>query len=163
MPKLTAGRKKRSPAQVAREKGFRSGLEDKVSVELSAAGIGYSYEEYKVAYSVPSRQAKYTPDFLLPNGIIIETKGQFVTADRQKHIHIKDQHPELDIRFVFSSSKTRISKQSSTTYATWCETHGFQFADKSIPQDWLDEPTAGRLEASLRILSHSPKKAIQTK
>jgi hypothetical protein len=50
---------------------------------------------------------------------------------------IKEQHPELDIRFVFSNSKTRISKQSKTTYADWCRTKGFQFADKKIPQEWL--------------------------
>jgi hypothetical protein len=50
---------------------------------------------------------------------------------------IKQQHPELDIRFVFSNSRSRISKQSKTTYADWCEKNGFMFADKSIPKEWL--------------------------
>jgi hypothetical protein len=45
----------------------------------------------------------------------------------------------LDIRFVFNYSKSRISKKSSTTYAMWCEKHGFQYADKSIPAEWLKE------------------------
>ncbi|MER8422499.1 hypothetical protein [Mesorhizobium sp. M1403] len=151
--------------QAAIAKGFRSGLEDKVSGDLNSLGITYTYEAHKITYEVPAREAKYTPDFLLDNGIIVETKGQFVTADRQKHLHIKKQHPGLDIRLVFSRSATRISKQSSTTYAMWCDTHGFQYADKSIPQCWIDEaPTPGRSEANSTVLkSATPKKAKATK
>ncbi len=142
------------------ENGFRSGLEDRVAAELQALGYAVAYEEYKVAYVRPARPSKYTPDFpLLHNGIIVETKGRFVTDDRQKHLLIKKQHPDLDIRFVFSNSRTRISKQSWTTYAMWCETHGFLYADKIIPKEWLDEaPTAARMEA-LSQLIHSPKNA----
>jgi hypothetical protein len=81
----------------------------------------------------------YTPDFLLPNGIIIETKGMFTVADRRKHTLIKKQHPELDIRFVFENSKRRISKASKTTYAAWCEKHGFLYADKLVPDAWIQE------------------------
>lgn len=141
------------------ENGFRSGLEDKVAAELEALGYAVAYEEYKVPYEVPPRPAKYTPDFpFLHNWIIVETKGRFLTADRQKHLLIKKQHPGLDIRFVFSNSRTRISKQSRTTYAMWCETHGFLYADKSIPKAWLEEvPTADRKEAFLKLI-HSPKK-----
>ena len=69
--------------------------------------------------------------------IIIETKGRFVTADRQKHILIKEQHPELDIRFLFQNARSRISKTSRTTYADWCRKHGFLFADKVVPEEWL--------------------------
>ena len=66
-------------------------------------------------------------DFILPNGIIIEAKGQFVSSDRSKHKLIKEQHPDLDIRFVFSNSRTRIGKKSKTTYAMWCDRFGFNF------------------------------------
>jgi hypothetical protein len=71
--------------------------------------------------------------------MVIETKGRFVTADRQKHLLIKAQHPDRDIRFVFSNSKARISKTSATTYSAWCAKYGFKFADKRIPQEWLNE------------------------
>lgn len=124
---------------VGLREGFRSGLEEKVADQLRALGVEVKFEQRKVKYTKPARAATYTPDFELPNGIIIETKGRFVTADRQKHILIKDQHPELDIRFVFSSSKAKISKTSATTYADWCRKHGFQFADKSIPLEWIKE------------------------
>ncbi|MBN9346633.1 MAG: hypothetical protein J0I48_10615 [Devosia sp.] len=119
--------------------GYRSGLEDKVAKQLEDLGIEVRFESFKIEYEVPARKAKYTPDFLLPNGLIIETKGRFLTADRQKHILVKAQRPELDIRFVFSNSRARISKTSKTTYADWCEKHGFKFADKVIPLSWIKE------------------------
>jgi len=118
---------------------FRSGLERSIAENLAALGIDFSYESEKIEYLRPARVSKYTPDFILPNGIIIEAKGRFLTADRQKQLLIKDQHPELDIRFVFSNSRQRISKTSRTTYARWCELKGFQYADKEIPVQWLKE------------------------
>lgn len=150
-----------SVAQIAAKHGFRSGLEDKVAGDLKSSGHAYQYEQYRVSYSVPSRVAKYTPDFLIIlNGIIIETKGRFLTADRQKHLLIKKEHPNLDIRFVFSNPNTRISKQSATTYAMWCNTHGFQFAKASIPTEWLSEaPTAARMEALKFLIPVPTKKA----
>lgn len=121
--------------------GFRSGLEEKVADQLRGLGVEVRFEELKVKYVKPSRTSTYTPDFQLPNGVIIETKGRFVTSDRQKHILVKAQNPELDIRFVFSNSKAKISKTSKTTYADWCLKHGFQFADKLIPLGWVKEPS----------------------
>ena len=134
MPKT----KTTSEARGIRE-GYRSGLEETVADQLSRAGVDAKYEEEVIHYTKPARKARYTPDFVLPNGIIIETKGRFVTADRQKHLLVKEQHPDLDIRFVFSNSRTRISKQSKTSYAMWCEKYGFPFADKAIPTLWLKE------------------------
>ena len=59
-----------------------------------------------VLYHKPT--SKYKPDFVLPNGIIIETKGQFLSSDRTKHKLIAKQNPLLDIRFVFSNPNTKI-------------------------------------------------------
>lgn len=134
--------------------GFRSGLEQSTAAHLLAAGVRIAYEETRLAYIKPAVAATYTPDFILPNGIIIETKGRFVVDDRKKHCLIKDQHPGLDIRFVFSRSATRISKASKTTYAAWCDKHGFQYADRRIPQAWLDEPPC---EARLQAIAQATK------
>ena len=117
--------------------GYRSGLEEANAEHLKRLGIHCDYESIKIKYTKPARIATYTPDWLLPNGIIVETKGRFITADRQKHILIKQQYPEKDIRFVFSNSRSRISKLSKTTYADWCRKHGFIFADKLIPREWI--------------------------
>ncbi len=127
------------------KEGYRSGLEVVVADQLKSLGIPVRYEDpdAKISYTKPARASKYSPDFILPNGIIIETKGRFVTADRQKHLLIKAQHPHLDIRFVFSNSKAKISKQSSTTYADWCTKNGFQYADKLIPTHCIKEKPHG--------------------
>jgi hypothetical protein len=119
--------------------GWRSGLEEKVANALTEAGIPFTYEKTKVKYIKPASEHQYTPDFVLDNGIIIETKGLFTSVDRQKHMLVKRQHPHLDIRFVFSNSKARISKASRTTYADWCNKNGYKYADKVIPEDWLKE------------------------
>ncbi len=114
--------------------GFRSGLEQDNAAYLRKNNIDFTYEEDKIKYITKPRT--YTPDFVLGNGVIIETKGRFMPSDRTKHLLIKEQHPELDIRFVFSNSKTRLSKRSRTTYGQWCDKNGFQYADRIIPLDW---------------------------
>lgn len=120
--------------------GYRSGLEDKVSKQLQESGVSFEYETLKIQYEV-NETRRYTPDFILPNGIIIETKGRFVAADRKKHLLVQQQHPALDIRFVFSNSRAKLSKGAKSTYGEWCEKHGFLYADKEIPQGWLNETT----------------------
>lgn len=128
--------------------GYRSGLEEQIAQQIKDAGLQVDYETTKLKFIRPARLSKYTPDFILPNGIVIETKGRFITDDRQKHLIIQEAHPDVDIRFVFSNSRTRISKKSQTTYAMWCNKHGFQFADKWIPEEWINEPVCQRrLEA----------------
>ena len=116
--------------------GYRSGLEDRISKQLKSLSVPVKYEEMKIKYAI-NEVRTYTPDFELPNGIIIESNGRFVVADRKKHLLIKKQHPDLDIRFVFSNSKAKINKGSKTTYGMWCDKHGFLYADKLIPEEWI--------------------------
>lgn len=136
-----------------RADGYRSGLEITNARVLDDAGVSFEYEKHKLFYIVPARVASYKPDFVLSNGIVLETKGLFEVEDRQHHILLKQQHPELDIRFVFTRSANSITavfkkdvagnkvrRENITTYADWCRTHGFQFADKVPPLAWLTEP-----------------------
>ncbi len=136
-PKRKLGTSKEDPGVAA---GYRSGLEEKIAEYLTSKGVGFLFEKEVVEYLKPAKASRYTPDFKLPHGIFIETKGRFVTADRQKHILIKAQHPELDIRFLFSNAYQRISKLSKTTYAMWCDKWGFLWAHRVIPDDWLHAP-----------------------
>lgn len=119
--------------------GFKSGLEDANAAWLKANGVAVKYEGLVIPYVAPATLHTYRPDFPLPNGIIVETKGKFELADRKKHLLVKSQHPKLDLRFVFSNPNARIYKGSPTTYAHWCERHGFQYAKKLIPAEWLKE------------------------
>lgn len=120
--------------------GFRSGLEAANSRHLAALGAPVLFETFKVKYVVPETMRNYTPDFLLPNGIIVETKGIFDAADRAKHVLVKAEYPELDIRFVFTRSKAPIYKGSPTTLGMWATANGFKWAEKLIPEAWLKEP-----------------------
>lgn len=124
---------------IARAGAYRSGLEDKVSKQLEGKGISFDYEIWKIPYTIPESYHIYTPDFLLPNGIFIETKGLWDSDDRKKHLLIREQYPDIDIRLVFSSSRSKLYKGSKTSYAEWCEKHGIMFADKLIPLEWLKE------------------------
>lgn len=143
--------------QVGLKHGFRSGLEERLAAQLGAAGLPVVFEEHTIHYVKPARVHKYTPDFFLVNGIIIESKGRFDTADRQKHLMVKEQHPDLDVRFVFSRSASTISKQSKTRYADWCTRFGFLFADKVIPSEWLLEPTNHDSIAALKAAGVKPR------
>jgi|TARA_R110001583_G_scaffold8435_13_gene40311 hypothetical protein len=125
--------------RAALKHGYRSGFEHKVSEQLTEQKIKFGYEDTVIEYTIPERKSKYTVDFTLPNGILVETKGRWVAADRKKHLLIKKQQPELDIRLVFQSAKSKISKGSKTTYADYCDKHGIQWAEKQIPESWINE------------------------
>tara|TARA_R110000868_G_scaffold98512_1_gene271246 strand:+ start:1418 stop:1819 length:402 start_codon:yes stop_codon:yes gene_type:complete len=118
--------------------GYRSGLEDRISEQLKGLSVPFKYEKFKIKYEVHETRT-YTPDFELPNGIIVESKGRFVPDDRKKHLLVKKQHPELDIRFVFSNSKAKIRKGSKTSYGDWCDKNGYIYADKLIPEEWIKQ------------------------
>jgi hypothetical protein len=122
--------------QQAIKNGYRSGLEDVISEDLKERGVDFSYETVKIKWQLIESKT-YTPDFILPNGVIIESKGRFVPDDRKKHLKVREQNPKLDIRFVFSNSRNKIRKGSKTTYAMWCEKNNFLYADKRIPDEWI--------------------------
>jgi hypothetical protein len=122
----------------ARKYGYRSGLEHKVAQSLDDQGFEYLYEKVKIEWEDLAYRT-YTPDFVLNNGIIIETKGMFTAADRRKHLAIKKQHPNLDIRFVFENSRRKLRKGAKSTYGEWCVKYDFRYYDRIIPEEWLKE------------------------
>lgn len=134
--------------------GYRSGLEDKLAKQIEAAGFTPRFETLKVPYTVPEKMHNYTPDFPLDNGIIIEGKGIFDAQDRAKHLYIKAQYPELDIRFVFSRASAPITKGSKTTLADWCVKYGYRYAEKVIPPEWFRE--AGPARKPEAVLADGP-------
>jgi hypothetical protein len=117
---------------------FRSGLEKRTADFLKKRKVKFQYEEVKLKWQ-DLRMRTYTPDFVLSNGIIIETKGRFISSDRTKHLFVKTQHPELDIRFVFSNPRAKLYKGAKSSYGDWCDKHGFQYARETIPVEWLKE------------------------
>ena len=125
-------------------KKFRSGLEEAIAPELENLNVDYGFEDMVISYLKPERKSRYTPDFTIKvNGQIWESKGRFQTADRKKHLLIKQQHPEIKIKCIFSNSKNKIGKKSKTTYAKWCELKGFEYhciqtTKKLFPMEWIN-------------------------
>jgi hypothetical protein len=117
---------------------YRSGLERVVAEFLKQNKKNFRYEDLKIEWK-DLRYRTYTPDFILDNGIIVETKGIFDNEDRRKHLAVREQHPELDIRLVFSNANAKLYKGSKTTYAMWCDKNEFLYSHRVIPPDWLEE------------------------
>jgi hypothetical protein len=114
---------------------FRSGLEEKVADLLSELNVDYEYETKKIPYVI---QHNYTPDFVLPNSIILECKGYWDAADRRKIKQVKKDNPDIDLRMVFQAPFNTISRRSKTTYAQWCERLDIPWTSfNNIPLDWL--------------------------
>ena len=130
---------------------MRSGLEEKIKVDLEKKGIKYEYETLKFAYTKDTckncgavvKSGIYTPDFIITrtSGIplICEIKGYFDSQSRTKMQRVKRDNPDQDIRFVFQRDNF-IRRGSKTKYSTWCLKNGFQYSiGEEIPKEWLKD------------------------
>jgi hypothetical protein len=115
---------------------YRSGFERTIAAQLTKAGVKFKYEAKRITYT--KKTGVYIPDFVMPSGALIETKGRLSSADRTKHKLLHEQRPDLDVRFIFQRDQ-RLSKASDTLYSEWCDKHGFKYAVGTIPQSWIDE------------------------
>ena len=97
--------------------------------------MNISYETMKLPYVL---SGTYNPDFILANGIIIEAKGDLNKEDNRKMLAVKQQHPNLDIMFVFYEAGKKVPR-SKETHSHWAERNGFKWADVTIPDEWLRE------------------------
>ena len=147
-------RKKRARQKSQRTSNnrYRSGFESKLANQLQRSGVDFEYETLKIEYR---KVSTYTPDFILPNGIIIEAKGVWTVEDRTKHLLVREQHPHLDIRMVFMNAANKIRKGSDTTYARWCDKKGIIYADKIIPKSWLSQKRMNHAQ-SVGVVTLSP-------
>jgi hypothetical protein len=131
--------RKRKGPQGKKTKGFKSKFESLFAQNLKKSKIPFEYETIKVKYV---KEHTYCLDFSLSNGkILIETKGYFTAADRQKMLDVKKAHPELDIRLVFMANQ-KIHKLSDTRYGDWCDKHGFKWTvskEGKLPDEWKKE------------------------
>lgn len=124
------------------EKKRRSKLELRFEEILKEAKAEYDYEVTKIPYIIPESNHKYIVDFTTTNGIQWEVKGWLSDhQERQKYILVKQQHPEIDLRFVFDNIN-KLCGGTKYTHKTWCEKNGFQYCsvkDIDIIKGWLAE------------------------
>ena len=132
-----------TPAKIKRSK-----YEDTLTANLDKKKKEYHYEEFSIEYTI---KHKYTPDFVLPNGIIVEAKGcegfkrgEFYIGSldskaREKMLKVKRQYPELDIRFVFPKD-FKLKLKTTPKASKWCKKNGFKYhIGNTIPESWFKE------------------------
>lgn len=131
------------PKRSARTKGgFRSGYEERIyeNAQRHRRELAYEPSDATLYYTKPAKRSRYIPDFVLPNGVIVESKGRLTATDRAKMSQVKKDNPEVDIRFLFQRGHNRITRsKNSMTYIEWAEKHGFICAvGEEIPEEWYD-------------------------
>ncbi len=125
---------------------FRSQLEIKMYQQILKLKrkTKVEYEAEKLRYTVPIRPRYYLPDFRIRrvDGSVfyIEIKGYLRSTDRTKTLRVREAHPGIDIRFVFSKDNT-LNKNSKTKYSDWCKANGFEYAIGNVPKHWFTETT----------------------
>jgi hypothetical protein len=116
--------------------GYRSGFERSFAANLSSRGIKFRFESKKVPYVL---ERTYNPDFeIVDHGFFIETKGLLDRDSKAKMLAVKQQHPDLDIRFVFMHPKKKIPG-TKQTHAQWADRNGFPWAEGVAPEEWFNE------------------------
>jgi hypothetical protein len=113
---------------------MRSGFEKFVKKLLNKHKVKFKYEPFTLPYVV---EKNYKPDFVLSNGILIETKGNFPSSDRTKMLKVKEQHPDLDIRLWFQRDNW-VTKKHNMRYSEWAEKNGFKYhVGETLPKEWF--------------------------
>lgn len=97
------------------------------------------YESDKLKYTVPASKHSYLTDFKIGPNSYIEVKGYLKATERKKYVLVRDQNPDIKLRFFFDKSDNKIYKGSPTTYAMWAEKMGFEWTDlkKGLPKEWI--------------------------
>jgi len=143
------GRRKGATRRHAESKGLRSGFELLGYAFLqSQTDIEFSYESEELAYTVPTSNHKYTPDFIVTTKsgkkMYIEFKGNLTPADRKKMKLVIEQHPDKDIRILIQRDNYISNKNVATRkrYSDWLKAQGITYHVSSkgeLPSNWLKE------------------------
>jgi len=124
------------------ERKRRSKLELKFEDILLDNNAEYEYESTVISYIIPESNHKYTVDWTLLNGPLIETKGYLSDhQERTKYVLLKQQYPELDLRFVFDNPN-KLCGGTKYTHAKWADKWGFKYCsikDVDVIKSWIHE------------------------
>jgi Phage endonuclease I len=118
---------------------FRSGFEGKIYEQAVGENRQLEYEPSDAVLRY-TKSCSYLPDWRLPNGILVETKGYFKSSDRTKMLSVAKENPLADIRLVFQRANNTLTKSKrSLTYWQWAEKYNFKWAEGTIPESWWKE------------------------
>src|SRR5574343_837617 len=109
------------------EKKRRSKLELKFEEIIKEFDVAYDYEVTKIPYTIPESNHNYTVDWTFINGLLVETKGYLSDhKERYKYVLLKQQHPDLDLRFVFDNPN-KLCGGTKQTHGAWATKYGFKW------------------------------------
>lgn len=121
--------------QIARRKKRNDKYKSNFEAEFAKRYPTVEYEKDKIQYTVVHT---YNPDWKIKENVYIETKGLWKAADRAKHLHVRQQHPDVTIYLVFQNPNNKLNRASKTTYADFCDKHGIEWATiDTIPEAWF--------------------------
>ena len=124
------------------EKKRRSKLELKFEEIIKEFDVAYDYEVTKIPYTIPESNHNYTVDWTFINGLLVETKGYLSDhKERYKYVLLKQQHPDLDLRFVFDNVN-KLCGGTKYTHGTWATKNGFKFCsikDTETIKQWIKD------------------------
>lgn len=112
--------------------------------DLKERGVSFDYEPHPLVYVT---ERNYIPDVRAyrkdNTAIYVELKGYFRAEAQRKMRKVKEQHPDIDLRFVFQRANSPVQgakkRKDGTkmTCAEWADRYGFQWAEGTIPEEWL--------------------------
>jgi hypothetical protein len=118
---------------------------------MDRRGVVYAYEAHTFALLMDiqrhfcascgsqaiSKRTKYTPDFMFPNGTVVEAKGKFTAKDRKIAKAWVEQYAKIPYRMLFQRDN-KLSPRSATRYSGWCRDNGIEYAIGTVvPEEWL--------------------------
>lgn len=103
---------------------YKSLLERRFAELCFKNGVKAVYEARRFEFV---RMAHYSPDWEITPTLYVETKGYFSPRNRGDLLSFREQHPGVEIFLVFAEPSNRLTKKSKTTYAEWCDKHGFRW------------------------------------
>ena len=129
---------------------FKSRLEYNIAMSLWRRGIEFEYERESWEYHADVYKGlcahcgghdivsvrKYTPDFFLPNGIVVETKGRLDSSTRTQLLAVMESNPDKELVLVFARDNW-MTKAHKNRYSDWCLKHKIDFHVGDIPDEWL--------------------------
>ena len=127
---------------LGKEVKVRSNLEKKFVEILNNLEAEFMYEAVKIPYVIPESNHNYIVDFVSKNGVFWELKGYLSDhKERYKYVLLKQQHPDLDLRFVFDNPN-KLCGGTKMTHAKWAEKYNFPYCsirDVEQIQQWVKE------------------------
>ncbi len=130
---------------------YRNPEEKRLAKFLELSDIPFTYEEDKLKYTLPASKHTYCPDFKVQKKdgsyMYLEYKGGpqrhmphsgLSVNCRRKMVAVRAQNADLDVRFVFSNAKLKVTPKG-VTYGEWATINEFKWCEQTLPDSWLAE------------------------